>query len=96
MSAEDRRQAKKLNQLKPKVNETYKEYKTTFTNFEFFDDEDVVVKTYLCLRIAKAKGHMSLIKKHNKLRLERRSHGDTKIFFKNAVKATIQTLSGQR
>ena len=53
VSAEDRVRDKNLNQLKFKVNDTYKFYGITTTNFETVDDQDFKNKAFVDAKLSK-------------------------------------------
>ena len=52
-----------INQLKLKLNETYKKDEKISTNFEAVNDEDVIKKGYLDEKVKKVDGHVSNLEK---------------------------------
>ena len=63
MFAEDKVPDKSFNQLKLKVNGTFKEGEKTTTNFEPSKDGNIISKAYTHTKISRVEGHLSLIEK---------------------------------
>ena len=63
VSAKDKVQDINLNQLKLKVNDSYKKDEKLAKNFEPSDDLDKIIKTYLGENLSKIEGHLSYIEK---------------------------------
>ena len=59
----DRVQDNNFNQLKLKVNDSYKKDERLTTNFEPSKDEDVITKSYLDPKCFKKEGHITLVEK---------------------------------
>ena len=88
----DRVQDFKLNQLKLKLNDTYRKNQKITTNFEPHNNGDVVNKTYLDTEKSKKEGHFSLKEKdYIEYKLRNDKHSE-KVLFEGAFKTTIQTL----
>ena len=59
VSPKDRVQDININQLKLKINDTYKKDKKLKKNFEPSDDPDVINKAYLDDKLSKLQSHIS-------------------------------------
>ena len=71
VSKRDKLQDIKINRLKLKVHDTYKEDQKKTTNFEAVDDEDVIHRGYLDSKIMKIDGHLSKLEKdYNEVKLQ--------------------------
>ena len=82
-----------LDQLKLKVNDTYKKDEKKTTNFEPSNPEDNVNKTYLDIKLSKIGGHISNREKgYNEVKLHCKKQSEDEAFFERAVKTTIQIL----
>ena len=64
ISAKDRVQYINLNQIKVKINDTYKKTEKISTNFEAVNGEDVLNKEYLDTKLIEVKGNILYIKKN--------------------------------
>ena len=97
VSAKDRVQDINLNQLKLKVNDTYKKDEKITTKFEAVIDEDVINKTYLDTKFSKIEGQiLSIEKDYNEYKLHNNKQSVEGILIEKAVKAIIQILADKR
>ena len=64
VSAKDKTQDIKLNQIKLKVNNTYKKHEKITTNIEPSNPEDVINKSFLDTKLSKKQGQLSILEKH--------------------------------
>ena len=82
-----------INNLKLKVNDTYKKDEKLTTNFEPVDDSDVINKAYLNEKLIKINGHLSKLEKdYNEFKLQYNRQNEEDILVQRAVKTTIQIL----
>ena len=80
-----------LNQLKLKVNETWKDEK--ITSFKSSNDEDVINEAYLDEKLSKLEGHLSLLEKiTTNLKYLPTNSLWKKVLLQRAVKTIIQIL----
>ena len=71
VSTRDKQQDMHINQLKLKLNETYKKDEKISTNFEAVNDEDVIKKGYLDEKVKKVDGNVSNLEKdYNDMKLQ--------------------------
>ena len=92
MSANDRVQDIGLNQVKLKVNDTYKENEKITTNFEPINETDVLKKAYLDTKLTKIDGHISFLQKdYNEFKLHIKKQRVEEMI-ENAVKTSTQLL----
>ena len=63
VSAKDKVQDINLNQLKPTTNDTYRKDEKITTNFQLFEDEDVINKAYIDEKLSKTENRLSLLDK---------------------------------
>ena len=90
--AENRVHDINLNQLKLKVNDTYRKNEKITTKFKRVHDEDVISKLYLDRKLSKIEGHQSLIEKdYSEYNMRNDKHPE-KVSIESAVKMAIQTL----
>ena len=93
ISKRDRLQDSNISQLKLEVYDTYKKDEKITTNFEAVDNEDVINKGYLDLKLLKINGHLSKLEKDfNEFKLEYNKQDVEDILIQRAVKTTIQIL----
>ena len=93
VSKRDKLQGLNINQIKLEVYETYKKDGNLTTNFQPVNDEDVINKTYIDIKILKINGHLSELEKdYNELKLEYNKQNVEDILIQRAVKTTIQIL----
>ena len=89
--AKDRVQDINLNQLELKVNDSYKKDEKISTNFEPFDDSDVINEAYLDKNLSKKEGHISYFEKcYNDFTLLCYKQCVEEVLIQSAVKTTIQ------
>ena len=70
VSKRDKLQDLNINQLKLEVHDSYKKDEKLTTKFEPNDNEDVINKGYLDLKLLKIDGHLSFLEKdYNELKL---------------------------
>ena len=82
-----------INQLKLKVNESYKEDVKLTTNFSPSNDEDVINKACLDEKLSKIDSHLSLLDNGCKeYILQYNKHSVEEVVIQTAVKTTIQIL----
>ena len=62
------------------------------TNFEPFDDSDVINKAHLDEKLLKINGHLSLEKDYNEIKLQYNKHSVEEVLVQKAVKTTIEIL----
>ena len=92
-SATDRVQDINFNQLKLKVNDTYKKIETLTTNFEPSNEEVKLNKTYLDTKFLKIDCQMSNIEKmYNEFKLHKSKKSIEGVLIGRAVKKTLQIL----
>ena len=93
VSKNDKVQDLKINQLKLKVNDAYREDEKITTNFEPTDNSDVINKTYLEKRLSKIEGQISYIEKvYNELKSHNNKQSAEEFLSERALKTTIQML----
>ena len=93
ISAKDRAQDINLNQLKLKVNATYRKDEETTTNFEPINDSDVLNKAYLEAQLTKIEGHISHTeKKDDEFKMHTKKQSVKEMLIDRAVNTTIQIL----
>ena len=63
VSSKDRLQGFNFNQVKLKVNDTYKKFERITTKLEPNDNEDVIYKAHLDKNLSKREGYLSLVGK---------------------------------
>ena len=91
VSAKNRVQDNNLTQLKIKVNGTFKKDEKVTTNFEPFDDSDVINKAYLDEKLSKLEGHLSLLgKDYNEFKLLCYNQSVEEVLIQRAVNMTIE------
>ena len=93
VSKRDNLQDLNNNQLKLEVNDIYEKDEKITTNFEAYDNEDVINKGYLDSKLLKIDGHLSKLQRNKyefKLQYNKQSVED--ILIQRAVKTTIQIL----
>ena len=82
-----------INQLKLKVQDTYKKDEKITTNFEAFNPEDVLNKDYLDEKLFKLNGHISFSEKdYNEYKSQYDKQSVEEVLIQQAVKTTIQVL----
>ena len=93
VSKRDKLQDLNINQLKLEVHDTYKKDEKMTTNFEAVDNEDVINKGHLDLKLLKIDGHLSKLEKdYNEFKLQYDKQNVEDILIQRAVKTTIQIL----
>ena len=93
VSRRDKLQDLNINQLKLKVNDTYKNDENITTNFEPTDNSDVINKGYLDDKLLKINGRLSKLEKdYKELRLQYNKQNLEDILIQRAVKTTLQIL----
>ena len=93
VSKRDKLQDLNINQLKLEVHDTYKKDEKITTNFELVNNEDVINKGYLDLKLLKIDGHLSKLEKdYNDFKLQYNKQNVEDILIQRAVKTTIQIL----
>ena len=93
VSAKDRKQDINLNQLKLKVNDTYKKGKKITTKFEPAHDEDVINKAYLDTKLSKIEGHLSILEKEDiEFKLLSNEQSVEEFLIQKSMKTTMQIL----
>ena len=93
-SAKDRVQDINLNQLKLKVNESYKKDENLKTNFEPSNIENVISKTCLDTNLSKMEGQISNIEEdYTEFKLHHNKQSVEDNLFDKTVKTNIQILS---
>ena len=93
VSKRDKLQDLNINNLKLEVHDTYKKDEKLTTNFEPVDNEDVINKGYLDLKLLKIDGHSSKLEKdYNEFKLQYNKQSVEEILIQRAVKTTIQRL----
>ena len=93
VSKRDKLQDLNINQLKLEVHDTYKKDEKLTTNFEPNDNEDVINKGYLDVKLLKINGHLSKLEKdYNEFKLQYNKQNVVEILVQRAVKTTIQIL----
>ena len=86
-----------LNQLKLKVNDSYKKDEKLTTYFEPSNDEEVINKAHLDTNLSKIEGHLSLLEKDFKeFKLLSHKQSVEEALIQRAVKTTIQILYDDR
>ena len=95
VSAKNRVQGKNHNQLKLKVNNTYKTDEKLTTKFGDVNDEDVINKGYLDWKIAELKCQIWHIEKIY-IEFKDLEKSNEEVLIERAVKTTIQILYGKR
>ena len=91
VSVKEKGQNNTLNQLKLKVNYTYRKDEKIGTNFEPSHDEDVINKAYVDKKLSRKEGHLSLMEKdYNEFKMRNDKQSEEAI--ERAVKTTIQNL----
>ena len=91
VSKRDKLQDLNINQLKVEVHDTYKKYEKITTNFERFNYEDVLNKSYSDENLLKIFGHLSkLDKDYNEFILQDNKPSVEEILIQRVVKTTIQ------
>ena len=82
-----------INQLKLKVNESYKKVEKITTNFKPTNDSDVINKAYLDEKLLKLNGHSSFLEKeYIEFLLNYNKQSAEEILIQRAVKTTIKML----
>ena len=80
-----------INQIKLEVHDTCKEDEKTTTDFETFNNEDVINKSYLDEIFFYINGHLSILEKdYNEFQLQYNKQLVEEVLFQRAVKTTIQ------
>ena len=93
VSKRDKLQDRNINQLKLKVDDTYKKDEKLTTSFEAVNNEDVINKSYLDEKLLKINGHLSKLEKDfNEFNKQYNKQSVEDILFQRAVKTTIQIL----
>ena len=93
VSKRDKLQDLNINNLKLEVYDTYKKDEKLTTNFEPFDNEDVINKGYLDEKLLKINGHLSKLEKDfNEFKIQYNKQNVEDILIQRAVKTTIQIL----
>ena len=93
VSKRDKLQDLNINQLKLEVHDNDKKDEKITTNFEAFNDEDVINKGYLDSKILKIDGHLSKLEKdYNEFKLQYNKQNVEDNLIQRAVKTTIQIL----
>ena len=93
VSKRDKLQDLNISQLKLKVHDTYKKDEKITTNFQHFDDSDVINKGYLDENILKINGHLSKLEKiSNEIELQYNKQSVEYILIQKAVETSIQIL----
>ena len=93
VSKRDKLQDLNINQLKLEVHDTYKKDEKITTNFEAFDDSDVINKAYLDDKLKKIDGHIAYIEKdYNRFKKQYNKQSVEEILVQRALKTTIQIL----
>ena len=93
VSKRDKLQDLNINNLKLEVHDTYKKDEKITTNFEPFNNEDVINKAYLDSKLLKTDGHLSKLEKdYNEFKLQNNKQNIEEILVQRAVKTTIQIL----
>ena len=93
ITGENRVQDRNFNQLKLKVNGSYKKDEKRMTNAEASIDEDVVNKTHLDAQLSKVEGHVTCIKINSNIKpLNEPFEGEVSV--NRAVKMTSQLYYG--
>ena len=82
-----------LNQLKLKVNDTYKKDEKVTTNYEPSNDEDVINKAYLAQKVCLEGGHIRKIEKtSDEINLISNKQSVEEVQIQRAVNTTVQIL----
>ena len=93
VSKRDRLQVSNISQLKLEVHDTYKKDEKISTNFEPFDNDDVINKGYLDSKLIKIDGHLSKLEKDfNEFKIQYNKQSVENILIQRAVKTTIKIL----
>ena len=93
VSKRDKLQDLNINNLKLEVLDTCKKDEKLTTNFEPFDNKDVINKAYLDEKLIKINGHVSKLEKDcNEFILQYNKQNVEDILIQRAVKTTIQIL----
>ena len=93
VSKRDKLQDANINQLKLEVHDSYKKDEKITTDFEAFDDKDVITKAYLDEKLLKIDVHLSKLEKdYNEFKLQYNKQNVEDILIQRAVKTTIQIL----
>ena len=93
VSKRDKLQDSNINQLKLEVHDTYKKDEKIITNFEPFDDSDVINKAYLDEKILWINGHLWKSEKYyNEFKLQYNKQSVEEFLIRRAVKTIIQIL----
>ena len=91
LSQRNKLQDLNINQLKLEVHDTFRKDEKITTNFEAFNDEDVINKDYLDEKLNKIDGHISFIEKdYNEFEKQYDKQSVEEILIQRAVKTTIQ------
>ena len=91
VSAKDRVQDKNLEQLKLKVNDSFKKDEKITINFRAISDEDIICKKNLYTKLSVVKGHLLYLKKiYTYYRYHEICNGE--FLIEKTVITTIQTL----
>ena len=79
--------------MKLEIHDTYKKDEKITTNFETFDNEDVINKAYLDSKLLKIDGHLSKLEKDfNEFKVQYNKKNVEDISIQRAVKTNIQIL----
>ena len=93
VSKRDKLQDANINQLKLEVYDTYKKDEKITTNFEPVDNEDIINKGYLDLKLLKINGHLTRLEKdYNQFKLQYDKQAVLDVLIQRAVETTIQIL----
>ena len=93
VSARSRVQDKNLNQLKLKVNDTFKEHEKVTTSFEPSIVEAVINKACLDKELSIIEGHLSLIEKYyNEFKLLSNKQSAEEVLIEKVMKTTVHIL----
>ena len=93
VSERDKLQDLNINQLKLEVHDIYRKDEKLTTNFEAFDNKDVINKGYLDSKLMKIYGHLSKLEKdYNEFKLQYNKQNVEDFLIQRAVKTTIQIL----
>ena len=93
VSKRNRLQDLNINQLKLEVYDTYKKDEKITTNFEAFNDEDVINTAFLDDKLLKINGHLSKLgKDYNEFKKQYNKQSVEEDLIQRAVKTTIQVL----
>ena len=93
VSKRDKLEDANISQLKLEVHDTYKKDEKLTTDFEAFDDKDVINRAHLDSELLKIDGHLSKLEKdYNEFILQYNKQNIEDILIQKAVKTTIQIL----